>query len=243
MEREVRLPDLGKKRLKVRSMLSLSAPVDALYAYYAFYHERERTELHVHEDGQRRADGFVAVCQTGQRLFQPTVVLRTAKVEVATHLLKEALENGRPYYLITTPDLRQAVSSVVEMPNLEMSRIYEIDLSRFEYDIHVLVVAEEGVEGRPRFLVRAQEAVVAEAGVTWMSPQFAAVYAQATPAARERNLGLAVLATCTRWVVRSGRHPLAIVGMGDEDGTGLVEQVGYVDTGARELSGEVRCCV
>lgn len=237
------MPDLGKKRLKVRSMLSLSAPVDALYAYYAFYHDRDRTELHVHEDGRGRADGFVAVCQTGQRLFQPTVALRTTKVEVGEALLREALESGRPYYLITTPDLKGLTSGVVEMPNPEMSRIYEIDLSRFEYVVNVLVVAEEGLEGRPRFLVRAQESVVAEAGVTWMSPQFAAVYAQVTPAARERDLGEAVLAACTRWVMRSGRHALAIIGVEDDCGTDLVEKVGYVDTGARELAGDAVCCV
>ncbi len=237
------MPNMDKRRLKVRSMLSLSAPVDALYAYYAFYHDPERTELHVHEDSQGRADGFVAVCQTAQRLFQPTVVLRTTKADVGTALLREALQTGRPYYLITTPDLREVASEVVDMPSPEINRIYEIDLARFEPLINVLVVAEEGLEGRPRFLVRAQGTVVAEAGLTWMSPQFAAVYAHATPAARERDLGQAVLATCTQWAVRSGRHALAIIGVEDAYGTELVERVGYVDTGARELAADVMCCV
>jgi hypothetical protein len=236
------MPDVDRKRLKVRSMLSLSAPADALYAYYVFYHDQDRTELHVHEDAEGRADGFVAVCQTGQRLFQPTVVLRTPKVNVAVELLREALAPGRPYYLITTPDLREAASRVVEMSDPEISRIYKIDLSRFDYDINVLVVAEEGVEGRPRFLVRSREEVVAEAGVAWLSPHFAAVYVRAIPAARERGLGTAVLSTCTRWVVRSGRHPLAIVQMGEDYATAVAEQVGYVDTGARELAGDVTCC-
>jgi hypothetical protein len=234
---------VDKERLKVRSMISLSAPADSLYAYYAFYHDPDRTELHVHEDGEGRADGFVAVCQTGQRLFQPTVVLRTPKVDVAAALLREALDPGRPYYLITTPDLREATAAVVEMANPEISRVYEIDLSRFEYSINVMVVADEGIEGRPRFLVRARDAVVAEAGVGWLSPHFAAVYAWATPAARERQLGAAALSSCTRWVMRSGRHPLAIVEMGDEYTTQLVERVGYRDTGARELAGDATCCV
>ena len=236
------MAEVDKQRLKVRSMLSLSAPVDALYAYYVFYHDRERTELHVHEDAAGHADGFVAVCQTAQRLFQPTVVLRTPKVDVAVELLREALDPGRPYYLITTPDLKEATSQIVDMPDPEVSRIYEIDLSRFDYQPNVLVVAEEGVEDRPRFLVRSQGEAVAEAGVTWLSPHFAAVYAQATPAARQRGLGKSVLATCTRWVVRSGRHPLAIVDVGDDDITGLVEEVGYVDSGARELAGDVTRC-
>jgi hypothetical protein len=237
----VMMAEVDKRRLKIRAMLSLSAVTDALYAYYAFYHDRERTELHVHEDADGHADGFAAVCQTSERLFQPTVVLRTPKVRVAVELLDEALAPGRPYYLITTPDLREAVSEVVHMPQPQTNLLYEIDLSRFEYTINVLVVAQEGIEDRPRFLVRSQEEVVAEAGVAWLSPHFAAVYAQATPPAQERGLGRSALATCTRWVVRSGRRPLAIINPKERGAIALVEAVGYVDTGARDLAGEVVC--
>jgi hypothetical protein len=237
------MAEVDKVRLKIRPMLSLSAAADALYAYYAFYHDRERSELHVHEEADGHADGFLAICQTSQRLFQPTVVLRTPKVHVAVDLLREALVPGRPYYLITTPDLRDAVSQVVDMAQPQSNRVYEIDLSRFEYTINVLVVAEEGIEKRPRFVVRSQEEIVAEAGVSWLSPHFAAVYAQATPAARERGLGRSVLLTCTRWVVRSGRRPLAITSAADSDAIALAESAGYVDTGARDLAGDVVCCV
>ena len=234
--------DIDGEQLKVRAMLSLSAPGDALYAYYAFYHDRDRTELHVHEDRRGTANGFVAVCQTAQRLFQPTVVLRTPDVEVAADLLREALEPGRPYHLVTTPDLREAASRVVVMSEPHTSRVYEIDLSRFEYQVNVLVVAEEGIEGRPRFLVRAQDEVVAEAGLAWKSPHFAEVSVQATDGARQRGLGRAVLSACTRWVVRSGLHPVVVADVEDGYTTRLAESVGYVDTGARELSADVRCC-
>jgi len=238
----LRMGDIDAERLRVRSMLSLSAPGDALYAYYAFYHDRDRTELHVHQDAEGSADGFLAVCQTGQRLFQPTVVLRTPKVDVAADLLGEALEPGRPYYLITTMDLREAVSGVVVMSEPQTSRVYEIDLSRFEHSVNVLVVAEEGIEGRPRLLVRSQDELVAEAGLGWRSPQFAAVNVQLTEAAQRRGLGRAVLSACTRWVVRAGLHPLVIVDVKDEYMTRLVESVGYVDSGARELAADVTCC-
>ena len=36
-------------RLKIRPLLHLSAPADALFAYYAFYHDSSRTALYVHE--------------------------------------------------------------------------------------------------------------------------------------------------------------------------------------------------
>ncbi len=229
------------ERLKIRPLISLSAPADGLYAYYAFYHDPKRTELTIHEEDEGRADGFVAVCQTGQRLFQPTVVLRTPKAGVAVELLREALTPGRPYYLITTPDLREAAAEVVEMTDVEINRVYEIDLSRFEYEVNVLVVAEEGIEERPRFLVRSQGEIVAEAGMTWFSGDFAELYVRATPPARERGFARSVLGACTRWVIRSGRRPLTIVGITDDSTTALVEAVGYVDTGARELAGDVVC--
>lgn len=232
---------LDDKRLKIRPLLSLSAPADALYAYYAFYHDPKRTELTVHEDGHGRADGFIAVCQTAQRLFQPTVALRAPRASVAVELLRETLRPGRPYYLITTLDLQEATADVVEIQDLEINRVYEVDLARFEYQVNVLVVAEQGVEDRPRFVIRAQEETVAEAGVTWLSPHFAGVTVQATPSARERGFGRSVLEACTRWVIRSGRHPLAIVDAQDAFTTSMVEAVGYRDAGARELAGDVIC--
>jgi len=233
---------LDDKRLKIRSLISLSAPGDALYAYYAFYHDPERTELTVHEGAGGRADGFAAVCQTGQRLFEPTVALRARRADAAVELLNRALTPGRPYYLITTVDLRDAAGEMVEMADVEIDRVYGIELSRFEYKVNVLVVSEEGIEGRPRFVIRTQEEeVVAEAGVTWLSPSFAGVTVRATPPARERGFGESVLAACTRWVIRSGRHPLAAVDLQDEDTTALVEAVGYVDTGAREMVADAIC--
>ncbi len=97
--------NLEKLRLKIHSLLHFSAPSDALFVYYSLYHDPQRTQLYIHEDAKGQADGFVAVCQTGQRLFRPTVVLRTPNVEAAVELLSQAIVPHRPYYVITTPDL------------------------------------------------------------------------------------------------------------------------------------------
>lgn len=237
------MPDWDRLRLKVRPMLDLSAPADALCTYYAFYHDPERTELHVHEDAHGRADGFAAICQTGQRLFQPTVVLRTPRAGVAPDLLRQALTPGRPYYVITTPDLRAAVAEAVQIERSQVSRVYEIDLSRFEMSINALVVPEEGLEGRPRFVIRSQEEVAAEAGLTWLSPHFAAVYIRTAPGAAERGWGQSVLETCTRWLIRAGRKPLYVVGERDKSAIAMAEAAGYVDTGAREFAAEGLCCL
>jgi hypothetical protein len=235
------MAELERLRLKVRSLLHMSAPADALYAYYAFYHDPRRTQLYVHENAAGRADGFVAVCQTGQHLFQPTVVLRTPDAGAAVELLRLALVPGRPYYLITTPDLQDAVAEVVQMEQAQINRIYQLELFRFQPSINVLVVAEQGLGRRPRFLIRSREEIAAEAGVNWLSPHFAMVYVRTAPAAEGRGWGQSVAAACTNWVVQSGRRPLYIVGDEDTFNIALAEEIGYVDTGAREFAGEGVC--
>jgi hypothetical protein len=237
------MPDWDRKRLKIRSMLDLSAPADALLAYYVFYHDPERTGLYVHEDAAGHADGVVAVCQTGQRLFQPTVVLRTPKEKVALDLMRRALTNTRPYYMITTLDLRDVVAQVVRVEQFQVNRIHCVDLSRLKSAINVLVVPEEGLEGRPRFVIRSQGEIAAEAGTTWMSPHFAALYVRTTPAARSRGWDQAVLVTCTRWSIQSGRQPLYIVDEKDRSALALAAEVGYINTGAREFAAEGVCCL
>lgn len=233
--------ELERLRLRVRTMLHLSSEVDALYAYYGLYHDPRRTKLYVHEDASSHADGFIAVCQTGQRLFQPTVALRTSKTGVATELLTQALVPGRPYYVITTPDLRDAVAEVVEIEQPTTNRVYQIDLSRFEPVINVLVVAEEGAGGLPRFVIRSQGEAAAEAGLNWASPHYAELFVHTQPPAQRRGWGRAVLNACTTWVIRSARQPLYIVDEQNEPSVALARTVGYVDTGAREFTVEGVC--
>ncbi|MDY6876401.1 MAG: GNAT family N-acetyltransferase [Chloroflexota bacterium] len=232
------MTDLERLRLKVRPLLHLSTPGDALYVYYALYHDPWRTHLYVHERDDGRADGFVAVCQTGQRLFQPTVVLRTPDAGVAVELLRQVLVPGRPYYLITTPDLREAAAEVIYINQPEINHICRLELSHFQPSINVLVVAEHGPAGKPRFVIRSQGEIAAEAGLNWISPHFAEMFVRTAPEARGRGWGKAVVAACTTWVVRSARQPLYIVNEANEPSLALAKAIGYVDTGAREFAGE-----
>jgi GNAT superfamily N-acetyltransferase len=235
------MADLETLRLKVRPLLHLSAPADALPAYHAFYHDPRRTRLHVHEDANGHADGFVVVCQTGQRLFQPTVVLRTPSARAAVELLRQALVPGHPHYLVTTPDLRGAVEEVVDIEQPEINLIYQLDLVRFQPSINVLVVAEQGLGRRPRFVIRSHGEIAAESGVNWYSPHFAEVFVRTAPTARRRGWGRAVLTACTTWAVRSARQPLYVVNEGNGPSIALAEAVGYVNTGAREFAGDGVC--
>jgi hypothetical protein len=235
------MTDQESLRLKARTVLHLSDPADALYVYYALYHGHERTSLYVHEDAAGHADGFAAVCQTGQRLFQPTVALRASSADSAVELLRQALTPGRPYYVITTPDLEDRVAEVVDVQQSETNRIYKIELFHFKSVINVMVVTEEGLGGLPRFVIRSKEKIVAEAGLNWASPHFVEVYVRTEQAARERGWGRAVLTACTTWAIHSARQPLYVVNGANRASVALADAVGYVDTGAREFSAEGVC--
>jgi hypothetical protein len=233
--------NLAALRDRVRPLLNGRAPGDALCVYYALYHDPQRTQLFVHDDAGGVVDGFVAVCQTGQRLFEPTVVLRTPDSGNAPDLLRRALVPGRPYYLITTPDLRDAVLQVVRIEQPERNHVYRLDLARFTAPINVLVVAEQGVGGQPRFVIRSQGEIAAQAGVNWMSPFFAEVSVRTRQGAEGRGWGRAVVAACTRWVIRSGRQALYVVNELNAPSLAVARAVGFVDTGVREFAGEGVC--
>ncbi len=236
--------ELVEKRgqLKRAGILSLSDPRDALTAYYALYHEPRRTQLWLHRPGEG-VRGFVAVCQTGQRLFQPTVVLRAPDVVVGVDLLRQALVPGRPYYLITVPKLVPSIKTVVDLKRPEHNRVYVLDVSRFKPIINVLVQPDHAPDGSRRFIVRSGSPMdtVAMSGVNWRSPHFAEVFVHTEAAARQRGWGKSVLSACTGYLAREGVRPLYIVEENNRPSIWLAESVGYVDSGAREFAGEGVC--
>jgi GNAT superfamily N-acetyltransferase len=229
--------DLMALRRRVRPLLDLSAPRDALAAYYALHHDPARTQLHV-EGKPAQADGFLAICQTGRDLFRLLAVLRARRVRTATALLMRGLLPLRPYYLVASPDMRLAVEEVLEITRTESNLVYELDLRRFSPAINVLVVPAPAPDGSPRFVIRSQGEVAAEAGTNWRSPNFAEIYVQTTPEAQGRGWGKAVVEACVSWVIRSGLQPLYIVSEDNEFSIRLAHSVGFVDTGARELAVE-----
>jgi GNAT superfamily N-acetyltransferase len=229
------MDDLIQLRRRARLLLDLSAPRDGLAAYYALYHDPARTRLLVEVEGQG-AEGFLAVCQTGRDLFRLLAVLRARHAGAAAALLRRGLLPHRPYYLVTTPDLQPAAEKVLEVEKIEINRVYRLDLARYAPTINVLVVPTPAADGSPRFVIRSQGEIAAEAGVNWQSPHFAEVYVWTARRARGRGWGKAVVESCVAWVVRSGVQPLYIVSEGNAPSIRLAESVGFVDTGAREFA-------
>ena len=230
-----------RARLEQESFLSLAKPGDALAAYYALYHDPGRTQLWLHHGGDDRIDGFVAVCQTGFNLFQPTVILRAHEGESAGELLREALQPGRPYYVVTMPALDPVVRALVHLEREEINRVFLFDPRRYQSEINVLVQPSRGADGSLKFVIRSQDEIGAEAGVNWRSPHFAELFVHTQPQARGRGWGKAVLAACAATLIQAGVQPLYIVSEGNEASLRLAKSVGFVDTRAREFAGTGMC--
>jgi RimJ/RimL family protein N-acetyltransferase len=205
------------------------------------YHNPSRTQLLLHSNTDDRVNGFVAVCQTGFNLFQPTVVLRTFDAEVAAELLRQALHPGRPYYVTTTPKLAPALQAVIHLEQETIYQVYRFDPRRHQPEINVLVQSARAADGSPRFVIRSQGEVAAEAGVNWRSPHFAELFVHTRSHARGRGWGKAVVTACANTLSQSGVQPLYLTTKTNEASVRLAESVGFVDTGAREFAGAGVC--
>jgi hypothetical protein len=224
-------------RLERGAFLSLTEPRDALAAYYALYHDPRRTQLWLHSSLGGQVGGFVAVCQTGFNLFQPTVVLRARDEEIAVDLLRQALHPGRPYYVVTTPALDLVLRQEMQLEQEEINRVFLFDPSLHQPEINVLVQSARTPDGSPRFFIRSQGETASEAGVNWLSPHFAELYVHTQPWARERRWGRSVISACALSLTQAQVRPLYKFSMGDEISERLAQSVGFVDTEVREYAG------
>ncbi len=228
---------LVKERQAIRPLLRLDDPADALTAYYALSHDEKRVQLTVGHDGFGKANGFVAVCQTGIDLFRPLVVARAWFASVAKGLLERALIAGRPYYVIASPTFSDVLNDMLNIQERATHIIYEARRASFKPVINVLVVGSRNAsaEDKPRFVIRSAAGdVVAEAGLNWQSDEFAEVYAQVQSAAQGRGLGRSVVSACTAYLLEAGLRPLYIADQNNLTAIRLCQALGYADTGARE---------
>lgn len=236
--------DLNAQRAAVRPLLAPSAPEDALAAYYALYHDPRRTRLTLHRaTANQSINGFVAVCQTGQDLFRPLVVIRAPDDSAVGNLLHRALTPGRPYYLIALPELFEAAQRFLDAPEPSVNRIYRLDPARFSAartaEINVLVEEKRDSNGRFRWEIQSGGEAVAVAGVNWRSPFCAGIYVYVEPVIRGRGWGRAVLRAATGGLLREGLLPLYLVQESNLPSIRLAKAVGYADTGHREIAGQI----
>lgn len=233
-----KLNDLNEKRRALRPLLSPSDPADALASYYALWHDPRRAQLTLHHDAGGRADGFIAVCQTGADLFRPLVALRAQNAQAVGELLRNSLTPNRPYQIIVPVTLAAAVREWMDLSRSSLLHIYKLDPSRFQPVINVLVQRVDSADGSPRFQIESQGQLAAMAGTNWRSPAFAEVFVYVHPSGRGRGWGRSVVSACTAALLEDRLRPLYLVEADNDASIRIAEALGYLDTGSRQFVGE-----
>ncbi len=226
------MPTLREQRALVSPLINTASPADAPTAYYALYHDLNRSSLFARTDAEGRAVGFVGCFRTGVDLFRPVVVMRCGTPEVAADLLDEALTVGRPYLFFSDVSQLPMVGGSLQTENERILSIYALDRARFTPVINVLVVTKTASDGTPRVEIHSG-GLQAASGLNWQSPGFAEIYVHTEAEARQRGWGRSVVAACTDLVLAGGRLPIYLVEPSNEPSIQLAEGLGYVDTGAR----------
>jgi len=225
-------------RRGIRDLLDDSSPVDAPTAYYALFHPPERSVLFTELDDQGKTVAFVGRFQTGIDLFRPVVTLHAATPESTASLLNQALVVGRPYIVFAALNQLSMIGGSFSIQNQRILRIYSLNSARFQPQVNVMVEVKKAPDGKPRCEINANGQVQAVAGLNWQSPAFAEIYVHTEPAARQKGWGRSVVSTLTDLLLRDGIHPIYLVENGNEASQHLIESLGYVDTGSRQVYAE-----
>lgn len=230
---------IHEHRQQVRRLLDDSSAADAPTAYYALFHNPARSVLFTQTRESGRVIGFVGRFQTGIDLFRPLVTLCCRTPECAADLLALALMPGRPYIFFANMNQIPLVGGSLRFDNERILDIYELDVSRFQPIMNILVRCKTvGEDKLPRCEINSN-GLQAIAGVNWQSPAFAEIYVHTDPLARQRGWGQSVASGVTQAVLDSGRVPLYLVEADNEASVQMAEKLGYTDTGARMVYADV----
>jgi len=222
-------------RENVRDLLNEFDAADALASYYALHHDPQRTALFVHRNTEGVVDGFLARCQTGIDLFRPLVTMRVRGGGAIPALLEPGLPPGRPHLLALPARLAEQVAAHVMFTEISHHLILRLDPARFQPIINVLVMQSRDSTGSPRAIIRRGEQTVAAAGVNWRSPVFAEVYVQVEAAFWSRGYGRSVLSAVVEELLKHQVMPIYAAERTNEASLKLAQDVGFIDTGAREV--------
>jgi hypothetical protein len=232
------LDELSEKRREIRALLSPHDPADATASYYALWHDPRRTQITVSHDSRGKADGFVAVCQTGADLFRPLVTLRAPDADAVSVLLRNALSPHRPYLVMVPVALASAVRECLEIQQSRMLRVCRLEPARFQRIVNVLVQQIQTADGNPRFQIESQGQVAAVSGTNWRSPTFAEILVHVHPGSQHRGWGKSVASACTSALLEDRLRPLYLVDDQNRHSIRIAEDLGYLDTGLREVVAE-----
>jgi hypothetical protein len=222
-------------RKQIRELIDDSNPAESPTAYYVLFHPVEKSTLFTVTNGHGKTVGFVGRFQTGMDLFRPLVTLKAPSPEVAAQLLSKGLVEGRPYIFFAGLNQLAMIGGSLHIENQRILRIYTLDPARFSPQMNVMVQHSTAHDGTPRCEVKHENKTISVAGVNWKSPAFAEIYVNTEPIARQKGWGKAVVSGLTERLLKSGLRPIYLVENGNEESRGLIEGLGYYDTGSRQV--------
>jgi ribosomal protein S18 acetylase RimI-like enzyme len=240
---------LAEKRRAIRPLLHEHDPVDAINAYYAYYHDDNKTNLALYPPEAKPARGYLCFSRTGIDLFRPLVTMRLPSAPVDTaDLLYSTMPPGTDVIISAPASYRSILGAFFDIQKEERLMVYKLISGHFEPVINVLVTREDSPDGRPGFVIRessrslsrSESQVVASAWLNWQSPRFAEISVRTQAGYRRRGLGRSVVSAAAQYILENGRTPLYVVAEQNEASIQLAESLGFADTGARELILEAR---
>lgn len=234
---------LEQKRQAIRHLLDENNPADALAVYYALYHPEQKSSLFLQPPQSERAVAYVALSRTGIDLFRPLVTMRLSEKdpEATAELIYTALPAGTAVLLSSPAAYEPIIRTFFNIEKEERLRIFVLDPARFQAVINVLALAAPAPNELPRFVILKPHqdpdggGVVAAAGLNWQSPRFAEISVNTRPNYRRRGLGRSVVSALAQHVLQDGRLPLYAAAESNAASAELAQQLGFIDSGAREL--------
>jgi predicted RecB family endonuclease len=228
------------QRVDAAQLLS-TAPADALASYFALEHDAKRTRLYLRADRTGRTQAFVAVCQTGLDLFRPMVVMRAADDAALLDALGEALVANRHYLLSAPPSLRPVIDRMCVLNGESVNAVYTLSRADFKPVVNLLVVTSKTPDGLLRASIGARDGSnAAEAGTSWISTRYGEVFVNVHESLRNRGLGKSVVSSVCTELLERKRTPLYVTRTDNSASRKLAERLGFVDTSAFELTGQIR---
>ena len=124
------------------NLLDPRNPGDAMAAYYAYYHDRSRTQILTAPESATASNlqGFVTVSRTGIDLFRPLLTMRLPihDLETSAGLLRRALPAEHEAFVVCPVTYEPLVRALYEVRTEQRLALYTLDKSRFKSEMDQL---------------------------------------------------------------------------------------------------------
>jgi ribosomal protein S18 acetylase RimI-like enzyme len=224
-----------EERGSLRSLLDSRRAGDAMALYYALLHPAAKTRLWVHRSLSGRMDGFLVRAQTGQDLFRPLITLRAQDASSTAELLQAAFPSPQAAIFSLPEPLGLWVLPLISAETVLQILLLRLNPERLEPLVNIFVQRTTSPGGLPRYEIRRDDRLLAAAGVNWQSSDWAEIFVQTDPEARERGYGKSVCAALCRHLLEEKKGILYAVEEMNAASVRLARSLGFEDTGEREI--------